>query len=254
MLAAQLALGWRVTLVIVSGVAGGVANSVAGGGTFITFPTLLALGEGALAANVTTTVGVVPSYLGTLRALRLGERERAALRALAPWAFLGSIAGSVLLLAGSSATFRSVVPWLIGAATALFAAGPWISRRLGANHAHPARRTALVVGVTLASAYGGYFGAGLGIILLAVLGVTLPYEISELQALRSAISLITSGVAALIFVVRGHLIAYALWCLLPSTLVGGWLGARLMRSLSPRAVRAAVVAIGVVTTVRLAIG
>ena len=185
MFVGALALWWRLSLVFLAGIAAGVANGVAGGGTFITFPTLLALGVPALQANLSTTVGVLPSYLGSLRVFRTQLAPlRQLIVSLLPSCVLGAAAGAALLLAGSPTTFRLVVPWLIGAGTILFAISPIITRRLAhIDHAHPSRRWALFLGVFVVSIYGGYFGAGLGILLLAVLAVALPLEIKELQGL-----------------------------------------------------------------------
>ena len=121
-----------------------------------------------------------------------------------------------------------------------------------ATCAHPARRWSLHVGIFLAAIYGGYFGAGLGILLLAVMAVSLPLEIAEMQGLRYVLSTIINLVAAVVFVVRGHLVGYAVATLLVGTLVGGWMGGWLTQRLSPRAVRTVIVTIGVVTTIRLA--
>jgi hypothetical protein len=109
------------------------------------------------------------------------------------------------------------------------------------------------VGIFLIAMYGGYFGAGMGILLLAVMAVSLPFEMAELQGLRSVLSLIINLLAALIFVVRGHLIFDAVYMFLVGTLVGGWLGAVLILRLSPNVVRVLIICVGVVTTVRLAI-
>jgi uncharacterized membrane protein YfcA len=250
---------WRVVFLSVAGIAAGIANGVAGGGTFITFPTLLALGIPPLQANVSSTVGLVPSMLGGVRVFRSElTAHRVTLRRLIPASVVGSGVGTALLLTGSAQTFRSVVPWLIGAATLLFALAPAITRALarrhpaGADiHSHP---RALAIGVFVASIYGGYFGAGLGIVLLAVLALSLPDDIYTLQGLRIALGLLINALAALIFLVRGHLALVAVVVLLVSTFVGGWLGAHLMRKLPPLVVRVIVIAIGTVTTVRLAIG
>ncbi|HVB70405.1 MAG TPA: sulfite exporter TauE/SafE family protein [Acidimicrobiales bacterium] len=256
MMIATLALGWRLTIFAAAGVAGGIANGVAGGGTFITFPTLLALGIPALQANVSTTVGVVPSYLAGLSTYRrTASVDRGRLRALVVPSLLGTLVGCALLLTGSAQTFRAVVPWLIGAATLLFAAAPVIAR--GLPHLepdHPARRRALSVGVFFAAIYGGYFGAGLGIMLLAVMAVTLPEDIHQLQGLRATLSTLICAGAALVFVLRGHLAVSAVAMLLVGSLVGGWLGTKLITRLSPLAVRVLVVAVGLATTVRLAVG
>ncbi len=256
MIVASLALGWRLVIYAGAGVAGGIANGVAGGGTFITFPTLLALGVPALQANVSTTVGVVPSYLAGLTTYRrsLGA-HRGPLASLVAPAVLGTLSGCALLLTGSQQTFRAVVPWLIGAATVLFAAAPLVTRYLPhVDPDHPARRRVLRVAVFVAAIYGGYFGAGLGIMLLAVMAVTLPYDIHEIQGLRATLSTLIGGTAAVVFAIRGHLAVAAVAMLLVGSLVGGWLGTRLITRLSPWVVRCLVVAFGVATTVRLAVG
>jgi uncharacterized protein len=253
MFATSLAIGWRLGIYAAAGVAAGLSNAIAGGGTFITFPTLLAMGVPALTANVTTTVAIVPSFLGSLRALRARPRaHRESLATLVAVAVLGTLVGCWLLLTGSPHTFERVVPWLIGGATALFAAAPFLTKRLAhVDHRHPARRGALYVGVGLVAIYGGYFGAGIGIMLLALTALTLPLEIQELQSLRSLVSIVISAVAAGVFVVRGHLALEALFPMLLGTLTGGWLGAALVTRLSPSWVRALVITTGLVTTLKL---
>ncbi len=243
---------WRLTIYLLAGVGAGVANGIAGGGTFVTFPTLLATGASALAANVTTTVGVVPSYLGGLRGFQLRTHRRL-LQSLMPACVVGTALGCALLLLGSPHLFQLIVPWLIGAGTLLFAFAPLIAKRLAhVDHSHPGRRAGLYGGVFVISVYGGYFGAGLGILLLAVMAITLPFDLPELHLLRSVLSLIINLLAALIYVVRGHLIVDAVYMFLLGTLVGGWLGTLLIVRLSPNVVRALIIAIGLATTVRLA--
>jgi uncharacterized membrane protein YfcA len=255
MLIATLPLGWRLTVYLLAGIGAGIANGIAGGGTFVTFPTLLATGAQALTANVTTTVGVVPSYLGGIRGFRFQLRDhRDLLRSLVPSCALGTATGCSLLLLGSPHLFALVVPWLIGSGTLLFALAPLITKRLAhVDHAHPARRWGLFIGIFVVAIYGGYFGAGMGILLLAVMALSLPFEIQELQGLRSVLSLIINVIAALIFVVRGHLIVDAVYMFLIGTLVGGWLGAMLILRLSPNVVRIVIIVVGLVTTIRLAI-
>lgn len=256
MFVGALALGWRLSVVFLAGIAAGVVNGVAGGGTFITFPTLLALGVPALQANLSTTVGVLPSYLGSLRVFRTQLAPlRTLIISLLPWCTLGAALGASLLLAGSPSTFRLIVPWLIGAGTLLFAFSPLITRRLAhLDRAHRSRRWALFAGVFLVSIYGGYFGAGLGILLLAVMAIAIPLDIKELQGLRNAISLMINAVAAVIFIIHGHLATADVVMLLVGTLIGGYLGALLTLRLSPAIVRAVVIVIGVITTVKLAVG
>jgi uncharacterized protein len=254
MFVGALPLMWRLSIVFLAGIAAGIANGVAGGGTFITFPTLLSLGVPALTANISTTVGVVPSYLGSLRVFRVQLRpHKKLILSLLPSCVLGTIAGTALLLNGSPSTFRSVVPWLIGVGTVLFALSPLVTRALSnVEHDHPARRWALFVGIFAVSIYGGYFGAGMGILLLAVMALALPYEIIDLQGLRNALSLVINIIAALIFVAHGHLALSYVWMLLIGTLIGGWLGAMLLVRLSPTLVRVLIIVVGTVTTIKLA--
>jgi uncharacterized membrane protein YfcA len=255
MLATTLPLAWRLIIFFGAGVAGGIANGIAGGGTFITFPTLLATGIPALQANISTTVGVVPSYLGGIRGYRHQfSARRGLIRSLLPSCFLGGALGCALLLLGSPGTFRLVVPWLIGAATLLFAFAPLITKRLAhIDHEHGARRWTLFIGIFLASVYGGYFGAGMGIMLMAILAIALPYELHEIQGLRNVVSMIVNSFVAVIFIIHGHLALEAVSMLLVGALVGGWLGTLLISRLSPNVVRTLVIATGLFTTIRLAI-
>lgn len=254
MFASSPPLAKRLLVLVLAGVAGGIVKGVAGGRTFVVFPTMLALGIAPLAANVSSTVGVTPSYLAGIHRFRAHiSPHRRLLLTLLPSCGTGVGVGCALLFAFLATTFRLVVPWLIGAGTLLFALSPLITRQLAhVDHSHPARRWSLTIGVFDIAIYGGYFGAGLGILLLAIMAVSLPYEIDELQGLRYVLSTIINLVAAIIFVVRGHLVGYAVDALLAGTLVGGWLGGWLIQRLSPRAVRALVVAFSVATIVYLA--
>lgn len=248
-------VGWRELLIGLAGIAAGIANGVAGGGTFITFPTLLSLSVPALQANVSSSVGVLPSYVGGVRGFRteLARRGQLVVR-LVPACVAGAGVGTALLLTEPSTTFRSVVPWLVGTATIVFAATPYIASRLAhVSHDHPTRRVGLHVGVFLVAIYGGYFGAGLGILLLAVMGLTLPDNLPTLQGLRNGLSLIINAAAAVIFIARGHLATAAVVALLVGTAIGGVVGTRIIKRLSPTTVRILIVLIGVATTVRLAV-
>lgn len=253
-LATQLPLLTRLAIYLAAGIGAGIANGVAGGGTFVTFPTLIATGISALQANLSTTVGVLPSYVGGISGFRTQLRQhRALLTSLIPSCVLGASTGCTLLLIGSSNTFRNVVPWLIGAGTVLFAISPFVTKRLASMESgHRSRRWFLFIGIFAVSIYGGYFGAGLGIMLLAVMAISLPFELADLQGLRNVLSLIITVCAAVIFVVHGHLAYDAVYMLLLGTLLGGWLGTMLIKRLSPQVVRGLIIATGVFTTYHLA--
>jgi len=254
MLASQLPLFTRLSIYLAAGIGAGIANGVAGGGSFVTFPTLIATGISALQANISTTVGVLPSYVGGIAGFRrqIGT-HRSLIVSLVPSCVVGAGTGCTLLLVGSSSTFRHVVPWLIGAGTVLFALAPLVTKGLEhLEHTYPSRRGMLFVGVFVVSIYGGYFGAGMGILLLAVMAVTLPFELAELQGLRNVISLMINLCAAAVFLVHGHLAWDAIYMLLVGTIIGGWLGTLLIRHLSPQVVRVLIIATGVFTTYHLA--
>jgi uncharacterized protein len=245
--------GTRIAILVVAGLAAGIANGIAGGGSFFSFPVLLALGYPALTANVSSSVGILPSYLPGVAGFRAELREkRGELASLTPSCVVGSLIGTALLLTGSSAQFRSVVPWLIGVATVTFAVQPLVVRFAASTVQHAAHRVALQVGTFAIAVYGGYFGAGLGIMLLALFGLTLPDDLGTLSGLRSALSIVINAVAAVVFLIRGHLAWEVVVCLWIGTFAGGVLGTGVVKRVAPSLLRAIIIVIGVVTTVRLA--
>jgi len=257
-IAANVPVGWKIVIIFVAGCAAGISNGIAGGGTFLSFPTLLALGIPSLTANMSSSVGILPSTFGGIRGFRRELKiHRTLLKELVPTCVLGSGAGTALLLVGSNHTFSLVVPWLIGMATILFAISPWITKVLArmerAKDPGAVRRRSLFVGIFIASIYGGYFGAGLGIVLLAVMALTLPYDLNVLNGLRVALALLINAIASAVFIIRGHLSLQAVLVLMAGALVGGWLGTLLIRRLSPKMVRTLVITIGLVTTIKLAL-
>ena len=245
----------RAAIVIVAGMGAGVANGIAGGGSFITFPVLLALGVPALTANVSSSVGVLPSYVGGIAGFRAElTGTRPLVVSLVPACVVGSLVGTALLLGGTPAEFRTVVPWLIGGATIAFALQPLVLRAVaGVPHDHPTRRALLQAGTFAIAVYGGYFGAGLGIMLLAVMGLALTDDLATLSGLRNVLSILINAVAAVVFVIRGLLawdvVAY-LWI---GTGLGGVIGTVAIRRLRPVWLRVVIIAIGVATTIRLVV-
>jgi uncharacterized membrane protein YfcA len=243
----------HVVLIVLAGVGAGIFNGVAGGGSLVSFPVLLALGYPALTANITNTVGIWPGYLASAAGFRreIGDQARRLLH-LTPVALAGGVGGAVLLLTTSTATFDDVVPWLVLGGTALFAAQPLLRRVLDRGSSHPrARPLLLVTGVFAASLYGGYFGAAMGVMFLAVVGLALPLSLAHTSGLRAVLSMVVNGVAAVVFLVHGGLASEAAGLLAAGSLVGGYAGARLALALPAGALRVAVVLIGAGTTVAL---
>ena len=228
-------------------VAGGI-NAVAGGGTLVSFPVLIGLGVPSVNANVTNTVALCPGYFGGAYAQRDAlDDQRGRARRLLPVSAVGGLVGSVLLVLTSDAVFRNLVPVLILTACALLGFQDVIKRRVFSNrsHAHREAPPVLMVGVFLSAIYGGYFGAGLGIMLLAVLGLLLDDQLTKLNALKTLLSFTINIVAALFFVFSGKVEwAYAA-VMAPASLVGGHLGGSMVGRLDPKVLRVIVIAFGV---------
>ncbi len=240
-------------LLVLAGVGAGIFNGVAGGGSLISFPVLLGLGYAPLTANITNTVGIWPGYLASAAGFRreIGDQSRR-LAHLTPVGLAGGVAGALLLLTTSAATFDEVVPWLVLGAAALFAVQPLLRRVLDRGAAHPRERPILlVVGVFAASVYGGYFGAAMGVMFLAILGLALPVSLAHTSGLRAVLSMIVNGIAAVVFLVHGGLAWEAVGLLALGSLIGGYAGARLALALPAPALRVVVVVVGVATAVKL---
>lgn len=227
----------------------GAVNALAGGGTLLTFPTLLALGVPAVTANVTNTVALCPGYVGGTLAQRADLRGQGArLRRVLPAAALGGVLGGWLLLRTGERVFRGLVPWLILAASLLLAVqGPvraWLARRLGRDGGERLERaTWLPVGV--ASVYGGYFGAGLSVIVLAALGISARDTLPRLNAAKQAVALAVNVAAAAYFLASGRVDWPFAAVMAAGALAGGSLGGRLAGRLPPAALRWTVVGLGV---------
>lgn len=235
-------------LVGLAAVAAGAVNALAGGGTLITFPMLTAVGIPAVAANVTNTVALCPGYLGATLAqagdLR-GQRRR--LWMLMPASIVGGVLGGVLLLNTDERLFRELVPYLILLASALLAAQDplraWLTRGAAPGGRTPEGAAMLPVGI--AAVYGGYFGAGLSVVVLAVLGLTLDDSLTRLNALKQAVSLAVNVSAAVFFVFSGEPVWPVVAVMAAGALAGGAVGGRLASRIRPEVLRRVVVFFGV---------
>jgi len=241
--------GLEFGLVGLAAVAGGAVNALAGGGTLITFPMLIALGVPAVASNVTNTVALCPGYLGgTLAQLNDLRGNKKRLWLLAPAGVLGGVAGGVLLLNTSETLFRSMVPYLILLAAGLLAVQEplraWIARHPGRSGSSKTHETLIALPVALAAVYGGYFGPGLSVIILAVLGLFLDDTLTRLNALKQCISFATNIAAALFFLFSGLIIWPLALIMAVGALIGGAVGGRIAGRIDPGQLRWTIVTIG----------
>ena len=242
-------------LVGLAAVAGGAVNALAGGGTLITFPMLTAVGIPAVAANVTNTVALCPGYLGaTFAQWNDLKDQKQRLWLLVPASVIGGLIGGILLLNTGEKIFRAMVPFLILLASGLLAVQSpvrsWLVRRTSQSAAGGTiSHTWVVLPVGLAAIYGGYFGAGLSVIVLAVLGLVLDDSLTRLNALKQAISFSVNIAAAIFFLFSGQVVWLAALVMAVGALIGGVLGGRLAGKIKPSVLRWVVVTIGVIVAV-----
>ena len=243
--------GLDLVLIGLAAVAGGAVNALAGGGTLITFPMLTAVGIPAVAANITNTVALCPGYLGATVAqtkeLR-GQRQR--LWLILPASVLGGIIGGILLLKTGEQVFRALVPFLILFATLLIAVQNylriWLTQR--SDKRISAGNTWSLLLVIPAAVYGGYFGAGVSVIVLAVLGLVLDDSLTRLNALKQAVAFSINIAAAIFFLFSGQIVWSAAVVMAIGALAGGVLGGKLAGRIQEVVLRRIIVAIGIVVS------
>jgi len=231
--------------------AAGAVNALAGGGTLITFPTLTFLGLPAVAANVTNTVALSPGYFGgTLAQLNDLRGQTNRLWLIVPASIVGGVIGGFLLLQTGEKLFKELVPYLILLASGLLAiqdpVRAWLTRRVTEGHGHgvPLEKLAWLP-VSLASIYGGYFGAGLSVIVLSALGLTLEDTLTRLNALKQAVAFSVNIAAAIFFLFSGQVVWSVTAVMAVGALIGGMLGGKLAGRIKPSTLRWTVVIIGV---------
>jgi uncharacterized membrane protein YfcA len=241
-------------LLVAAALAAGVVNAIAGGGSLISFPALLATGMGSVRANATNTLGMWPGSVSSVWAYRghiAGERHRAAV--LAVPSLLGGLGGSVLLLNTPESAFRAFVPWLILFACGLLALQARVARWVAGISSGEAPRVpvSLWVAQLLISVYGGYFGAGIGILMLSAMAILIPSGLQAANGLKVLFATLINGISAIYFLVVGAVGLPEAGVMALAAITGGWLGAHLAQRLPARAMRALVVAYGVVVALRL---
>ncbi len=235
-------------------VSGGLVNALAGGGTLITFPMLTAVGIPPVAANITNTVALCPGYVGGTFGQRTdlaGQGKRLLL--LLPAGVLGGVAGGLLLTLTGEAVFRKLIPYLILTAVALLAFQDrlrnWVVGRMSEEGHRRLNEAWSVVLIVPAAVYGGYFGAGLGVMTLAVLGLVLEDSLIRLNALKQSLSFCINIAAAVFFLFSGQVVWSAALVMAVGALVGGVLGGRLAGRIKPGTLRVIVISVGLVVAV-----
>ncbi len=250
-------------LIALAGFGAGAINALVGSGTLITFPTLVALGYPPVTSTMSNAVGLVAGNLsGTwgYRAELEGQWDR--LRWQIPASLAGAVLGAFLLLHLPEQVFIQIVPVLLVLALVLVVTGPriqsWARRRAeaagrSAEHITPARMAALVLGTFAVGVYGGYFTAAQGILLVGVMGALLPESVQRMNAAKNLMTLIVNVVAAVGYTLAAFdRISWPVAGLIAAgSLVGGWVGARYGRRLSPNALRATIVVVGLIGLYRL---
>jgi uncharacterized membrane protein YfcA len=237
--------------------AGGI-NVIVGSGTLVTFPTLLLFGYPPLVANISNNLGMVAGGVSGIYGYRRELRpNRDVLVRLAPASVAGAVVGALLLLVLPAESFKAIVPVLIAVGLLMVLIGPSVQRRTAsAEHdgvpSKPARAL-LNVGVFVLGIYGGYFGAAQGILLVGLMGMILSEGIQRLNAIKNVLATAVNAVAALTFMaVATHRIDWEVVALIGSgAFVGGYLGARFGRRLSPTVLRILIVVIGSVALVKI---
>jgi len=241
--------------IFAAGIGAGVINVVVGSGTLLTFPVLLGFGYPPVVANVSNTIGLVPGSLAGVVGYRrelAGQRRRAI--ELGAASALGAVAGAVALLALPAAAFEAIVPAFIVVALVMVILQPRLAARAAArraSHATVRRSRLLPTALFGIGVYGGYFGAAQGILLLALLSVTLPESLQRVNALKNVLAGLTNLVAGIVFALVADVDWQVAAVLAVGSTLGGVVGAHVGRRLPPTALRAIIVLVGITAIVKL---
>jgi uncharacterized protein len=239
----------HLALITGAALAGGIVNAIAGGGSLITFPVLVACGLDPVTASITNTVAMCPGYLGATYAQRrelAGQGARA--KTILPAGAIGGVVGAWLLLHTGEASFAVVVPFLLLVAAGLLAAQDrlraWLTKRPHAGRSE----TWAALPIGLAAIYGGYFGAGMGVIVLAALAVVLDDSLTRLNAFKQSVSLVVNVAAAIAFLWSGRIDWTTTVAMAIAALAGGVIGGAIASWVPAPLLRWSVVVIGVVVS------
>ncbi|EHK84815.1 putative permease [Saccharomonospora azurea SZMC 14600] len=253
---------WHAVLIAVAGVWAGMINTVVGSGTLVTFPVLVALGYPPVTATTSNAIGLAPgSISGAIGYRHELDGQRSRLLRFTPASLLGAIGGAVLLLSLPPDAFETVVPALVGLAVVLVIVQPrvssWVLRRreergeAGAESSGPGGALLLIGLVFLIGVYGGYFTAAQGVMLMAVMGMLINESLQRLNAVKNVLSAVVNVVAGTVYAFVAPVDWFVVALLAVGSVVGGQLGAKVGRKLSPTALRATIVVVGVAAMVQL---
>jgi hypothetical protein len=246
--------GFDYVLAGCAAVAAGAINALAGGGTLVTFPTLLALGVPPITANVTNTVALCPGFMGGILAQLkdlTGQRRRF-------WQFLGASAmggviGSILLLRTGERAFMTVVPFLILTASCLLAAQGltrvWLIKRSIRQEVKYKSEIRAVIVIGFVAIYGGYFGVAMSVVVLSILGLMINDNLTRLNAIKQTVAFGANGAAAVLFIFSGKVVWLIALVMAVGALIGGSLGGRLAGRIKPDTLRWTVVSIGIILSI-----
>lgn len=234
----------QLLLLVVVGAVASAINAVAGGGSLISFPVLVGMGVPAVEANASNAVSLWPGSLSSAVAfLNQLDKTRKFIKLLFVPTVAGSLVGALLLVSTSQKVFGILVPILILMATVLLLFQPRIKRWVASKHSH----TSVVTGAFLqflVSVYGGYFGAGMGILMLAAFGLFMEGNIHELNAVKTWLGLIINFAASVMFVIKGLVWVGPALALMLGAIIGGYIAARLSQRVESEKLRHAIVAYG----------
>lgn len=241
-------------LIFLAAVTAGFINAMAGGGTLVSFPVLLAVGISPVVANVTNTVALVPGTIGGMWAQRREfQSQRSRLLKLLPVSIIGGLGGGLLILNTSEDAFKSLIPYLILGATLLLGfqvrIKNWVISRIGHAHSEHHNPVFMLSLVFLAAIYGGYFGAGLGVILMATLGLVTDESMTRLNFLKQALGFAINLAAAIYFAFSGKVDWMIAFVMIFGSLLGGWIGGQLAGKMKPEILRWIVVSAGLIAAV-----
>lgn len=244
-------------LLFVAAVLGGTLNAVAGGGSFFTFPALIFTGVGSITANATSTVALWPGALASVGAYRrdLAEQRRGLLFLLLGVSLVGGVLGANFLLRTPELTFVSLIPYLLLGATLLFALSPYITARLRMRSIEKTTRISTATLIVMAivqfiiAIYGGYFGGGIGILMLAALAFMGMDDINKMNAVKTVLTAAINGAGTVTFIAQGKVLWLQALIMIVGAIAGGYGGAYYARRIAQRWVRLFVIVTGVTLTI-----